>query len=148
VPFEPNEGRAVYCSDCFKKIQAGELAPVTKNVFSDKARENYEANLAALGIEFSKREPKPNNVRKSNSYRPSKGNVFIESLPPDVFSEQTRKSDKESQATETKPTIYLEDLKASQPVQKEKAKIKTPVDIKSLREELKKALENLQKKEE
>jgi CxxC-x17-CxxC domain-containing protein len=52
VPFEPQEGRPVYCKDCMQKIKDGTLTPV-KN-FKVNPRKQVEANdaLAALGIEF------------------------------------------------------------------------------------------------
>ncbi len=54
VPFEPEEGRSVYCQDCLKKIKSGEARPVAlpqinpQRSFQQKSRKA----LAGLGIEF------------------------------------------------------------------------------------------------
>ncbi len=55
VPFEPKEGRPVYCKDCMFKIKSGELKPQTGFVASRSGRQeekNSTAPLAMLGIEF------------------------------------------------------------------------------------------------
>lgn len=55
VPFEPKEGKPVYCKECLIKIKSGELKP-EKGFFVPKTnnQENKEAvaSLASLGIEF------------------------------------------------------------------------------------------------
>lgn len=55
VPFEPKEGKPVYCKECLIKIKNGELKP-EKGFFVPKTnnQENKEAvaSLASLGIEF------------------------------------------------------------------------------------------------
>jgi CxxC-x17-CxxC domain-containing protein len=52
VPFEPEEGRPVYCKDCIVKIKSGEMKPV-KGTSRARALEpqSYSA-LAGLGIEY------------------------------------------------------------------------------------------------
>ncbi len=55
VPFEPQEGRPVYCKECMFKIKSGELKPETGFVASRSSRQEEKvstAPLAALGIEF------------------------------------------------------------------------------------------------
>lgn len=55
VPFEPIEGRPVYCKECMYKIKSGELKPSTGFVASRSSRQEENvstAPLAALGIEF------------------------------------------------------------------------------------------------
>lgn len=55
VPFEPKEGRPVYCKDCMFKIKSGELKPKTGFVASRSGRQeekNSTAPLAMLGIEY------------------------------------------------------------------------------------------------
>jgi CxxC-x17-CxxC domain-containing protein len=55
VPFEPKEGRPVYCKECMYKIKSGELKPATGFVASRSANQEEKvstAPLAALGIEF------------------------------------------------------------------------------------------------
>lgn len=56
VPFEPREGKPVYCKDCMFKIKSGELKPQTGFVASRSARQeekNSTSPLAVLGIEFT-----------------------------------------------------------------------------------------------
>ena len=55
VPFEPQEGRPVYCKECMFKIKSGEIKP--EHGFSATKQNRQEENtsiepLAALGIEF------------------------------------------------------------------------------------------------
>ena len=78
VPFEPQEGRPVYCKDCMLKIKDGTLKPV-KN-FKVNPRQQVEANdaLAALGIEFqaqagqaTERMERPSSSPTPASSRPS-----------------------------------------------------------------------------
>lgn len=56
VPFEPKEGRPVYCRECMAKIKGGELQPA-KGFMISRQNNNREDNhstesLASLGIEF------------------------------------------------------------------------------------------------
>ncbi len=50
--FKPDESRPVYCSNCLKKVQSGELAPVKVNV-----KPRFEESLGVLGIEFTGEKP-------------------------------------------------------------------------------------------
>lgn len=64
VPFEPTPGRPVYCRDCLKKIEAGELQPVRVPRASGARRrpqKKYADDLGHLGIEFPevRGEPQP-----------------------------------------------------------------------------------------
>ncbi|MFA6392855.1 MAG: CxxC-x17-CxxC domain-containing protein [Candidatus Paceibacterota bacterium] len=55
VPFEPQEGRPVYCKECMFKIKSGELKPETGFIASRSSRQEEKVStepLAALGIEF------------------------------------------------------------------------------------------------
>ena len=56
VPFEPQEGRPVYCKECMFKIKNGDLKPDTGFVASRSFRQKESAStgpLADLGIEFN-----------------------------------------------------------------------------------------------
>ncbi len=71
VPFEPQEGRPVYCKDCMFKIKSGELKPEQGFVASRSSRQEEKvstAPLAALGIEFQATDP---NFKVSKSYNQS-----------------------------------------------------------------------------
>jgi CxxC-x17-CxxC domain-containing protein len=55
VPFEPKEGRPVYCKECMFKIKSGELKPQQGFVASRSAIQEERVStepLALLGIEF------------------------------------------------------------------------------------------------
>jgi len=55
VPFEPTPGRPIYCRDCLKKIEAGELQPVRMPRMPSArrgAQKKYSEDLGRLGIEF------------------------------------------------------------------------------------------------
>ncbi|MCX6754355.1 MAG: type IV secretion system DNA-binding domain-containing protein [Candidatus Nomurabacteria bacterium] len=87
VPFEPKEGRPVYCKECMFKIKSGELKPETGFVASRSANQEEKvstAPLAALGIEFKPVEVKatipsknnfPNNFKKDTQPNPK---VFVQ----------------------------------------------------------------------
>ena len=83
VPFEPQEGRPVYCKECMFKIKSGELKPESGFVASRSSRQEEKvstAPLAALGIEFqvvdtnfrvskNKEQANPNPLtQKTNQY--------------------------------------------------------------------------------
>ena len=80
VPFEPKEGRPVYCKDCMFKIKSGELKPQTGFVASRSGRQeekNSTQPLALLGIEFAstgspaKAPPLPSPQARSFPPKPS-----------------------------------------------------------------------------
>ncbi len=55
LPFEPTPGRPVYCRECLKKIEAGELQPVRMPrvpVARARPQKKYAEDLSYLGIEF------------------------------------------------------------------------------------------------
>lgn len=62
VPFEPKEGRPVYCKECMFKIKNGELKPASGFVASRSQKDEQAAKkpLADLGIEFASGNPKSN----------------------------------------------------------------------------------------
>jgi len=82
VPFEPKEGRPVYCKECMYKIKSGELKPESGFVASRSAHQEEKVStepLAMLGIEFKPMEQKagaPHNnfsgfsKPKDSSYKP------------------------------------------------------------------------------
>ncbi|MCX6754146.1 MAG: type IV secretion system DNA-binding domain-containing protein [Candidatus Nomurabacteria bacterium] len=75
VPFEPQEGRPVYCKECMFKIKSGELKPATGFIASRSSRQEEKvstAPLAALGIEFGVTDK---NFRVSKNKEQTKQNV-------------------------------------------------------------------------
>jgi len=68
VPFEPKEGRPVYCKECMYKIKNGELKPEHGFVASRSANQEEKvstAPLAALGIEFKPVEGRAQEFQKN-----------------------------------------------------------------------------------
>ncbi len=63
LPFEPTPGRPVYCRDCIKKIESGELKPIKAATPARPAaaRQKERANdaLSRLGIEFAEEASVP-----------------------------------------------------------------------------------------
>ncbi len=84
VPFEPQEGRPVYCRDCMLKIKNGELQPV-RGFERQMTAERRHDDLAALGIEF---KPTGNIETKARDTR------FQGPREPRVFDKPRRTADK------------------------------------------------------
>lgn len=107
VPFEPKEGRPVYCKECMFKIKSGELKPEHGFVASRSANQEEKvstAPLAALGIEFQSVDSKPREFTKTQA--PISNNN--KSVP-------VRENDKRSQNSFTKKTQFPERKKFSGP---------------------------------
>ena len=81
VPFEPKEGRPIYCKDCMFKIKSGELKAdrgFVSQRSSAQEEKNSTAPLADLGIEFTTSNKKtfiPNIVKKTGT--DNKKSIFI-----------------------------------------------------------------------
>lgn len=111
VPFEPKEGRPVYCKECMFKIKSGELKPEHGFVASRSANQEEKtstAPLAALGIEFQSVDSKPREFPKSQFP------VSSENKPAHV-NQQVRQNDQRSQNSFTKKTQFPERKKFSGP---------------------------------
>jgi len=81
VPFEPKEGRPIYCKDCMFKIKSGELK-ADHGFVSQRSSAQEEKNstqpLADLGIEFTTSNKKtfiPNVVKKIGT--DNKKSIFV-----------------------------------------------------------------------
>lgn len=127
VPFKPTPGKPVYCSECFSKVKAGEIASAPIHVASEReaASGRDRAALAGLGIEFEEDKEREAPPRR-----------------PTVFDEPA------SQRSEKKEEFSLRDLKPHEKTPK--AKLRGEPDLAGLREALKSALqeENKEDKEE
>ena len=69
VPFEPKEGRPVYCKECMFKIKNGELKPKQGFVASRSANQEERVStepLAMLGIEFKSNGSNTLDIRKDS----------------------------------------------------------------------------------
>jgi len=143
VPFEPEPGRPVYCSDCFAKIEAGELKPLPAELFTGKSEKKYESDLSALGIEFEVKKPAeamggaPSGERRGGERRRERRLGYRErraSRPQTIVRGNAPQE-------ETETPLRLSELKP----QEEKVKPdrpRTKPDVASLQEAIRKALEN------
>ncbi len=52
VNFKPIKGRAIYCQDCLRKIEKGEISPINLPRVQNRDQKKYEPTLGKLGIEF------------------------------------------------------------------------------------------------
>lgn len=70
VPFEPKEGRPVYCKECMYKIKNGDLKPgvgfLSSSRSSNQGEESMAGPLAELGIEFNSEKVKEIKSNKRN----------------------------------------------------------------------------------
>lgn len=58
VPFEPIPGRPIYCKECMKKIESGEIKPLPSRRMPSvkRQKEGYSDDLAQIGIEFHEQQ--------------------------------------------------------------------------------------------
>jgi len=115
VPFEPKEGRPIYCKDCMFKIKSGEIK-AERGFVSQRSSAQEEKNstqpLADLGIEFKSNNPKqsiPSNI--NNSQGNFKKSIFSNNKNKD-FSKPKIQDNKNNQnpARHTGPSPLLRGL--------------------------------------
>lgn len=140
VPFEPQEGRPVYCRDCMQKIKAGELKPLGKASGKERVmRPKYFDDLAQLGIEFTNQENQ--DTRPQKQERPIENQVSRNQFKPKTTQDVVHKEKTNNE--EAGPAIHLSDLTPKEKKIKESDDIKTE-DVFNLQEELKNALKKLE----
>lgn len=80
VPFEPKEGRPIYCKECLFKIKNGELKPTSGFAVSRSSSKGGEEEsagpLAALGIEFKDSGLQTNTFTHSHNNHESPNSDF------------------------------------------------------------------------
>lgn len=132
LPFKPDGKRAVYCSSCKSKIDAGEIKPVPN--FSDK--KPFADTLALLGIEFAKpkavvnrttTDGKPPPARPVSPQRQSSDPEHQRSLAPQI---RGGEAVQRNEASASVSLSALENKSHTQPLAK-----KGP-DLQSLRDAL------------
>ncbi len=112
VPFEPKEGRPVYCKECLYKIKTGTLKPSTGFTLSRSSSRGGEIEsagpLAVLGIEFTDNTNKRNKLsdkKKPNLLSIKNENVIKPKKTRSKLSTQPKLNKKRS-----KPSPLLKDL--------------------------------------
>ena len=76
VNFKPDDVRPIYCADCLKKVEAGEIprVPSRRPIGGGARADKYDDTLAALGIEFKpseasgERSPRQESPRRSENF--------------------------------------------------------------------------------
>lgn len=161
VPFEPKEGKPVYCKECLSKIKGGELKP-EKGFMVPKTniQENKTAvaSLAALGIEFKSetKEQKPNhndnglqrqNNPNQNNYQKNNNPVFNKKINPN----QNNNFDKKKSSGPS-PLLrgLLEKIKSGQvkdikddkiEIQEQRPEMPKPISLSELKDDNQKKIE-------
>jgi CxxC-x17-CxxC domain-containing protein len=107
VPFEPQEGRPIYCKECMFKIKTGEQKPESGFSATRSARQTEGAStgpLAELGIEFNSSGLKAAGPRaeifmqhKENNRKPfnknqAYNNSFQTQRPQNTYNQQKKRS--------------------------------------------------------
>jgi CxxC-x17-CxxC domain-containing protein len=161
VPFEPKEGKPVYCKECLSKIKGGELKP-EKGFMVPKTniQENKAAvsSLAALGIEFKseKKEQKPsyNNRGVQVQNNPNQNNYQKDSNP--VFDKKTNPNQNNNfdkkKSSGPSPLLrgLLEKIKAGQvkdieddkiEIQEQRPEMPKPISLSELKDDNHKKIE-------
>ncbi len=158
VPFEPEEGRPVYCKDCLAKIKSGEMKPVRilRESKDSKPREQHYAALAGLGIEFeehpertAERKEERDKESRERSHRPpahveERKERKVEERPTTTFEEESVIAPR-SEA----PALSLHALETGSgaEVKKKKEEPEELLHVEELRSALKEALEKVKKGE-
>jgi CxxC-x17-CxxC domain-containing protein len=94
VPFEPQEGRPVYCRDCLEKIKVGELQPARTGGAAERTPSGIISHLSSLGIEFE------GGTARGEKTSPA-------SHPTTPFRESRRVEDRPRNIREERPRIFL-----------------------------------------
>lgn len=156
VPFEPEEGRPVYCQDCLQKIKKGEMRPVRISAALQRVKSSpRHPDLAKLGIEFDEpvSEPEKRAPRERNDARPRSPRADGQERKPRPESPRFE-GRHESPAFEKKPqnvpqpkeqedsAISLKDLKTEEKIDRRPPKNTDPA-VGDLQEALQEALKKL-----
>lgn len=155
VPFEPQEGRAVYCKDCLSKIKSGEIKPLGNRVAPQirASKKQFTADLAKLGIEFEEQSAGERQERK-REYQPGRDKQkeprFAEHksiehakniAQKDVSQAQTAGRQKEA---DDELTVRLSDV-AGKEIPRTAAVPKKNADVHGLQDAIRDALKGLDK---
>lgn len=143
VPFEPEEGRPVYCQDCLKKIKSGEARPVRLPNYQGKKRETYN-DLVALGIEFSPEHERKYRIDRGGGEEkkkiPEKTSAFKKPFVRTPLEGEEEKTEKKKKPDG--PILKLSDLK-ERDIKDKRPPGKSSGGVEDLQLEIQEALKNL-----
>jgi len=91
VPFEPQEGRPVYCRDCLEKIKAGELQPVRTGSAAERTPSGVISHLSSLGIEFESSGVRGERTSSASQPTPFRESRHVEDRPREIRKERPRR---------------------------------------------------------
>ncbi len=151
VPFEPTPGRPIYCKECLKKIESGELKPLPSRRMPQARRpkQQYSSDLGKIGIEFEHEEEEPNDETHEHHYEheeerrePVRASAPLERPHQEkkpAF-EATRASAVEPKESEALPVASLGKIMSHEKSAKPKKTVKKEVDIGELRKAIQESL--------
>ncbi|MDI6821011.1 MAG: type IV secretion system DNA-binding domain-containing protein [Patescibacteria group bacterium] len=156
VPFEPQEGRSVYCRDCLDKLKAGEIKPVPGVRFSRRPVESKSfGDLSKLGIEFEQGgagyQPKPRFEKKERALPEKKRSEpgYVQKFAPipsrraSILNNERFKTAEEKKEHELRLSELVPPKEKGSKKKEEKAEGTPSID--GLKEALKEALSKLEK---
>ena len=158
VPFEPEEGRAVYCKDCLAKIKSGEMKPVRvapRSKDSLKPQGQQYAALAGLGIEFEE-HPERSEERRQERNREEEKEERSHRPPNHVQEKRVQKTEERPKTTFEEESVIapqsegsalsLHALETGSGAEaKKKEESEEVLNVEELRSALKEALEKVKK---
>ncbi len=157
VPFEPEEGRPVYCKDCLTKIKSGEMKPVRmapRELKDGKPREQQYAALANLGIEFGiqparsteqkqEKSESPHDPQHHSSHPPRETHELkTEEKPKTTFEEESVMA---PQSEISSLSLHALETNSGTETKKKKEESEEVLNVEELRSALKEALEKVKK---
>ena len=145
VPFQPQEGRPVYCQECLQKIKSGEsrALPRFEGVVKSTAKKGFGV-LEKLGIEFGgEKEKKEENGFKSRrqNRNPREENFRMHEKKEEIVSVEEKSKIQEGETISLREIASQGSIKTAKPPQ-------ASGDIDELRKGIMEALSGLKKKDE
>ena len=145
VPFEPIPGRPIYCKECMKKIESGELKPLPSRRMPSvkRPKEKYSADLAGIGIEF---QEQPEHRRDEEEFieedRKEKERENIETMIPkkQIVFEEAAAAPATEEIENTLSISSLVNTKPQERTPKQKRVPKKEVNIDELRKAIQESL--------
>lgn len=151
VPFEPQEGRAVYCKDCLSKIKSGDIKPLrSRATFQVHAsKKQFTTDLARLGIEFEgkgggegpreKREQYEQGLQRKPRFEKRSESGYVQDVMGPNIQPKEEQNDKDNE-----PTVSLSDV-AKKETPRTAAVPKQSADVQGLQDAIRDALKGLDK---
>ncbi len=148
VPFKPIPGRPIYCKECLAKVKSGEINPIANSSRPNFSNKTYYSELSSLGInpggeEFEKKEISGGRKKTTprQSEKKKKEELNQEKRQPSIM----RDKEFQIESSESNEELGLEYLKSIPDKTRKRQTREKEGNVQTLKEELKKALEGLEK---